>query len=287
MSKFILVTGACGYLGPGIIKNLLGRGHRVLGIDHSDRDNPISDCAGFELRRSDLATVDNELFKFTGVPDACLHLAWRNGFNHNASSHIEELSEHFNFLIRMAKSGVGQITVAGSVHEVGYFEGEVKESTFAKPRSLYGLAKNTLRESLEIKLEEFNVSFQWLRLFYIVGEAARGQSVFSKILEKDKAGVLSFPFTSGKNKFDFIEISELENQIAAVLNQTTVNGIIHCCSGTAESIREKIDVFIRDNKLKIRPEYGALQDRPYDSPEIWGDISKIKKILETDFKKIK
>ena len=32
--------------------------------------------------------------------------------------------------------------------------------------------------------------------------------------------------------------------------------------------------------FKIRPEYGAFPDRPYDSPGVWGDAEKIKKIMK-------
>ena len=36
---------------------------------------------------------------------------------------------------------------------------------------------------------------------------------------------------------------------------------------------------IKENKYDIKLQYGAFPDRPYDSKAIWGDDTKIRKIL--------
>ena len=274
--KTILVTGASGYLGPHIIQTLANNGHRVIAVgDQAQVAHP-----SVLYVNEDIRDIDAGKFPDGKIPDACLHLAWRNGFTHNADTHLEDLATHHAFLVRMAKLGIHQFCVLGSVHEIGYFNGMVDETTPTNPRSLYGIAKNALRASLQVSLPEHQATLQWLRLFYIVGDPERGQSVFSKLLRMDRQGVTSVPFTTGRNKFDFIEIEDLSDQICAVVSQDKVNGIIHCCSGTPVTIREKIDEFIAKNNLAIRPDYGTLPDRDYDSPAIWGSRSKIDAILQ-------
>ena len=93
------------------------------------------------------------------------------------------------------------------------------------------------------------------------------------------AGEKKFPFTTGKNKYDFIHVDELAKQIVAVLMQEKVGGIINCCSGKAVSLAEQVEKFIKINQLNIELEYGKFPDREYDSPAVWGDNTKIKKIL--------
>ena len=66
--------------------------------------------------------------------------------------------------------------------------------------------------------------------------------------------------------------------------QQEMTGIINCCSGTAISLKEKVENFLKENNLKIKLEYGVFPDREYDSPEIWGNNDKIKKILEREVK---
>ena len=63
--------------------------------------------------------------------------------------------------------------------------------------------------------------------------------------------------------------------------QDKVNGIINCCSGKPISLAQKVESFIKEHGYKIKLEYGAYPDRPYDSPAVWGDNTKINKILES------
>ena len=107
----------------------------------------------------------------------------------------------------------------------------------------------------------------------------RSNSIFAKIRQAALNGQTTFPFTTGKNKYDFIDLDELSMQIAKVITQVEIHGIINCCSGNPVSLAERVERFIRDNTLNIQLEYGAFPDRAYDSPCVYGDISKIKQIL--------
>jgi len=97
----------------------------------------------------------------------------------------------------------------------------------------------------------------------------------------EREGKSTFPFTTGKNKFDFISIDELSTQIAYAVTQDKISGIINCCSGKPMALKERIEQFIKENGLKIRPEYGAYPERPYESPAIWGSNDKILRILSS------
>ena len=66
--------------------------------------------------------------------------------------------------------------------------------------------------------------------------------------------------------------------MCATLN-ADVNGIINICSGKPVSLRERVEQFVKENNLSIKLQYGAFPDRPYDSPIIYGDDKKIKRIL--------
>ena len=47
------------------------------------------------------------------------------------------------------------------------------------------------------------------------------------------------------------------------------------------TLAERVEQYIKDNDLDITLEYGAFPDRPYDSPGVWGDVSKITRILDS------
>ena len=157
---------------------------------------------------------------------------------------------------------------------------DVTENTPANPISLYGIAKNALRQITIQLAKEKGVILQWLRAYYILGDDLKNNSIFSRIVKLEQEGSPTFPFTSGKNKYDFINVDELAAQISAATIQTEVQGIINCCTGNPVSLADKVEEFIKEKNYKIRPEYGAFPDRPYDSPGVWGDPEKINQIMK-------
>ena len=269
----IMVTGADGYIGRGVVFQLLNAGHEVLamGFDSCDIQNER-----LEERVGDIFAFD---FTSEETPDVLLHLAWRNGFAHNDISHLEDLSGHYLFIKRAVEAGVKRVAVMGSMHEVGYHEGAVDESTPCNPTTPYGVAKNALRQLTGELCRQHGAKMQWLRGFYLVSNDGRGCSIFAKIVESEREGKVEFPFTSGRCKYDFLSYDEFCCQVVAVVSQGDVNGIINICSGEPIALGDYIEHFITENGFSIKLGYGKYPDRPYDSPAIWGDDTKIRSIL--------
>ena len=272
----VLVTGAGGYIGRHIVETLLNIGHEVVATDIrvSDIDDR-ADKKVINLFTADLTTI----YEALGKPDVCLHMAWRDGFIHNSVNHIGDLSAHYKFLVALLDQGLKHVAVMGSMHEVGYWEGAIDENTPCNPISMYAIAKDALRRSMMVYCKQNNVIIQWIRGFYILGDDRKNHSIFTKLLEADEQGKEFFPFTTGKTKYDFINIEDFAYQVARTITQNKVNGIINCCSGNPITLAERVEQFIMENGLKIKLKYGAFPDRPYDSPIIYGDNTKIKQIL--------
>ena len=221
-----------------------------------------------------------EPFSYFGYPDVVLHMAWRNGFVHNAETHIEDLPKHYMFLKKMADEGCKQIAVMGTMHEIGFYEGSIKEDTPTHPESLYGISKDALRNMVKLICKNSGAIFQWMRGYYIVGNTEFGSSIFSKITAAEKRGDKTFPFTLGINQWDFIDYKDFCKQVSAVVRQNKINGIINICHGRPEKLAERVERFIKENKYKIKLDYGKFPDRPYDSKAVWGDDKKIKYIIQ-------
>ena len=177
----ILITGANGYLGKGVVKQLLNENYNVIATDF--KDNFIDKRATIVV--GDIFSMENP-YQTLGQPDVLLHMAWRDGFVHGSENHINDLPNHMSFISKMIKGGIKQVAVMGSMHEVGFFEGSINENTPCNPQSLYGISKNALRRIVELECMNNNVIFQWLRGFYIVGNTEDGCSIFSKIVQANK-----------------------------------------------------------------------------------------------------
>lgn len=275
--KKVLVTGANGYIGRYVTNTLLENGYEVIAADIRF-DNVDSRATYF---KKSIFELEEDLYEQLGKPDACIHMAWQDGFVHNAPSHMEKLSQHYSFLKKLVEQGCKDITIMGSMHEVGYWEGAIKEDTPCNPLSLYGISKNALRQAMLLLAHNNNVSLKWLRAYYILGDDLHNNSIFTKLIKAAQEGKDEFPFTSGKNQYDFIDVKELGYQIAAAAAQTEISGIINTCTGKPVPLGEKVEEFIKKNNLNISLKYGAFPDRDYDSPIVYGDNTKIKKILET------
>ena len=274
--KTILVTGAAGYIGRHVVKTALDMGHRVIAADFAFKG--VDERA--EFCDVPLFSGDKNIYKALGSPDVCIHLAWRDGFRHNASSHMKDLSNHIVFLNNMAAGGLPLLTVMGTMHEVGYWEGAITADTPCAPQSQYGIAKNALRQSLMLSLPATGCRLHWLRAYYITGDEAHGSSIFAKITQAELDGKKTFPFTTGKNKYDFIDVDRLAQMIVAASVQDKVGGIINVCTGQPQSLADRVEQFLREKQYKIRLDYGAFPDRPYDSPGVWGDPAQINAILQ-------
>ena len=77
-----------------------------------------------------------------------------------------------------------------------------------------------------------------------------------------------------------MHVTMLAKQISATALQEEVTGIVNCCSGEPVSLGEKVESFIKEHNFDIKLNYGAFPDRAYDSPAIWGDATKINRIME-------
>lgn len=277
--KRVVVTGANGYIGSHVVAELMKFPNEfsVVAAGRSNENLPKeTDFVYFDLIRD---AEDEGVYNKLGSPEICVHLAWRDGFQHNALSHITDFPKHFLFLKNLAEHGTNQLAVAGSFREYGSVNGMVNESREVKPNNYYTLSKMMLKDALEIALDK-NICLQWLRPFTVYGDDKRNQSILSKIIQWESEGKTSFPFTDGNEEYDYISVYDLAKQITAIISQNEIDGVIDCCSGKPTRLGDHVEKFIEENGFTIRPEYGAFPRRRYDSPVIYGDRTKIDKILK-------
>lgn len=133
----VFVTGATGFIGTSVVKELMAAGHNVLGMARSDEGAKSLAALGAEVHHGSLEDVDS-LRQGAAAADAVIHLA----FIHDFSKFVEncEIDRHAiealgSVLVGsdrtlIVTSGVGGIAAAGQIAT----EDDVPPPDFPSPR---------------------------------------------------------------------------------------------------------------------------------------------------------
>lgn len=87
----VFVTGATGFIGTELVKELIAAGHQVRGLTRSDAGVEQLQAAGVEVQRGDLQDLDSLRSGATGM-DAVVHLAFSHDFSKFAQNAADEIN---------------------------------------------------------------------------------------------------------------------------------------------------------------------------------------------------
>ena len=279
----VLVTGATGFIGSHLIRELLkSKTNQIVAtsrsIDKAKKSDWFSKVEYIEYDFNE-GTGEN-LYDFFGKPDQLIHLAWENLSNYNSSSHIEViLPNHCDFIESMVLGGLKNVVVTGTCFEYGMIEGCLSEDIDTKPENPYAVAKDSLRKFIVNLQKKHSFVYKWIRLFYMYGDGQSKTSLMylldKTIQDKNKV----FNMSGGEQLRDFLPIDEVVRNISLITKQNShLNQVVNCCSGKPISVKNLVEHYLEEKKYKIRLNLGFYPYPDYEPMRFWGCNLKLKEI---------
>ena len=279
----VLVTGATGFIGNYVIKELLKYSHDIVATSR-DLDK-ASNCEWFpqvQYIPCDLNVVQENFFQFFQQPELLIHLAWEGLPNYNDLFHLEKnLFSNYRFLKNMLEHGLKHLIVTGTCFEYGMKCGALSEDMETKPDNPYGLAKDTLRKFLEQWQKKIDFKFKWVRLFYMYGKGQSPNAILSQLDKALEKGEADFNMSGGEQLRDYLPVEKVAEYIVKIAIQSKVHGIINCCSGTPISMKKLVEDYLAKKQKSIHLNLGYYPYTDYEPMAFWGDSAKLSKILNS------
>ena len=280
----VLVTGATGFIGKHVIKQLLSLGHLIIATSRKSNDEAISffpELKNTHYIQKDLNDKEENYYSLFNKPDIVIHTSWESLPNYDELFHIERnLSTNYYFVKNIISNGLGNITITGTCLEYGLLEGCLSENMCTQPCTNYGLAKDILRKFVESLKNNYSFVYKWLRIFYPYGHGQYKKSLWSQMEDAIITNVKEFNMSLGEQLRDYLPVETMAEYIVSAALQDEIYGVINCCSGKPVSIRSFVENFFEQHGYKIKLNLGYYPYSKHEPLAFWGDNKKLLKIAK-------
>ena len=285
----VTVTGACGFIGSHLTKQLIERGFHVVGVDCLDdnlysrsvkesRLKALKQLSNFDFANINIATDDLDssisdskfVFNLAAIPGQVL--SWKL-FDKYVESNILGTKKVIDSCIR---NKVTKIIHASTSSVYGKFAvGDELQDT--KPISPYGITKLAAENLLFALTSSNNLDFTILRYFSVYGPGQRPDMAIQRFLTAIKMGQEINITGDGTQKRDITYVQDVVEATISASSLTEKKQIFNISGGKQFTLNQIIDECFNVSGLKSKINY---VDRPIgDQEETFGDVSKAQKLL--------
>lgn len=282
----ILVTGATGFIGNHLLKELLKDTKNEIIATSRDIEK-VKKYEWFSRVKYisyDLNSQEElNLFEYFDKPDKIIHLAWDGLPNYNDLIHIEKnLFNNYQFIKNLVANGLKDITITGTCFEYGMIDGCLSEDIQTNPSNSYAIAKDSLKKFIEELKKQYKFNYKWIRLFYMYGEGQGEKSLIALLDKAIQNGEKEFNMSGGEQLRDYLHIQEVVSNISKIALQNKIdNQVINCCSGKPISIRKFVENYLDEKDYSMKLNLGYYSYPIYEPMAFWGNdlkLSLIKKL---------
>lgn len=250
--KIAVVTGANGFVGSAVVKELLSNNYKVYAVVRNNHSDRLSDLDNVEIVNCELSDIDSLPGQITEKCDVFYHFAWSGSAGKdraNTRLQLDNVQWSVESIRAAKKLGCSRFVFAGSIVEKECLAAAYTGGNRPGLGYIYGggkVAAHILCSSVAVA-EGIDLLWGEITNAYGVGEVS--PRLVNSTIRKCIAGV-SPEFTAGTQNYDFVYIDD----VARAFRLIGENGKPFTSYVIGSSVAKPLKEFLLEMKDAIAPE---------------------------------
>lgn len=228
----VFVTGASGFVGSAIVKELLGAGHQVIGLARSENSAKAISETGAEVLKGDLEDLEI-LRKGSKIADGVIHAGFFHDFTQFAKA-VEIDKKAINAMGEVLMGTNKPIVVTAGILGLPLFNGKVTEESKSS-----GIPRSS--ETTALVLAEKGVNASVVRLSPSVHDKGDKGFITFIIEQARKNGVSAYP-ENGTNHWSAVHRLDAAKIFRLAIEKSAKGALYNAVGETGVKIKSIAEV---------------------------------------------
>jgi nucleoside-diphosphate-sugar epimerase len=277
----VLVTGAGGFLGTHVVRQLVSNRHEVVAVD---RDQARLKRVATEMPATSVTTLDLDDIEAVRAllrrapPDGVIHLAWYANPKDYLTSHanLASLAMTTSLIDAALSAGCRKLVVGGSCVEYAAQDRLLVEDDPVDARTLYAACKTSAYQIARIMADEARAELAWARIFHIHGPGEDPARLIPWVARQIRSGV-PVDLTDGTQVRDHLHAADVAAALVAILAPGS-SGIYNVCSGQPVTLRRVLETVADMVGSRELLKFGARSHRANETMFLAGDPGRLRRL---------
>lgn len=250
--KIAVVTGANGFVGSAVVKELLSNNYKVYAVVRNNHSDRLSDIDNVEIVNCELSDIDRLPEQITGKCDVFYHFAWSGSAGKdraNTRLQLDNVQWSVESIRAAKKLGCSRFVFAGSIVEKECLAAAYTGGNRPGLGYIYGGGKVAAHILCSSVAAAEGIDLLWGEITNAYGVGEVSPRLVNSTIRKCIAGV-SPEFTAGTQNYDFVYIDD----VARAFRLIGENGKPFTSYVIGSSAAKPLKEFLIEMKDAIAPE---------------------------------
>lgn len=277
--KSAIVTGANGFIGCALLRELTAHGISVIAVVKNEKENTsaIVDLPGVQIVCCEMDELETLPAKIGKSADIFYHLAWAGSTGSARGDYDIQLRNiHWTLDAANAAKAIGcsRFVGIGTLAELDVNAYTPLEGSTPNAVSCYGAAKIAAHYMSKAECNRLGIDHVWARLTNVYG-IGNYTSNFVNFAAKLMLTGQSANFTAGEQMYDFACIEDIAQGIYCIGEHGKKNVSYYVGSTKPEKLKEFIKIIRDEIDPSISLNLGAVPFNGVSHPESVFDCSRL------------